>query len=140
MPWACLVNSMLPDIGVFARGMYSDGHTEVDAYTSTDRSLSFGGLAKGSHWSRPSDYAGLGMNLGWISPSHARYLGLGGVDGFLGDGAITQGTETSLDLFYSLNVRKAFWISGDYQHIINPAFNRDRGPVNVFGIRIHGEF
>ena len=128
------------DIGVFARGMYSDGHTEVNAYTSTDRSLSFGGLAKGSHWSRPLDYAGVGMNMGWISPSHARYLGLGGVDGFIGDGAITPGTEAALDLFYSVNVRKAFWISGDYQHIINPAFNRDRGPVNVFGIRIHGEF
>ncbi len=128
------------DIGVFARGMVADGQSEVDAYTSTDRSASFGALTKGSPWSRPLDLAGLGLNLGWISRPHAEYLGLGGIDGFVGDGAIRQGAETSLDVFYSLNVRKAFWVSGDYQHIINPAFNKDRGPVNVFSIRIHGEF
>jgi hypothetical protein len=86
------------------------------------------------------DVAGLGLNLGWISNSHAQYLGLGGIDGFIGDGAITKGPETSLDLFYSVNFRKAFWLSGDYQHIVNPGFNRDRGPVNVFSIRVHGEF
>src|SRR5262249_8974498 len=96
------------NIGVFARGMYSDGRTEVDAYTSTDRSASFGALAKGSRWSRPLDVTGVGLNLGWISDSHARYLGLGGVDGFIGDGAIRRGPETSLDLFYSVNFRKAF--------------------------------
>ena len=128
------------DIGVFARGMVADGQSEVDAYTSTDRSASFGALTKGSPWSRPLDLAGLGLNLGWISRPHAEYLGLGGIDGFVGDGAIRQGAETSLDVFYSLNVRKAFWVSVDYQHIINPAFNKDRGPVNVFSIRIHGEF
>ena len=34
------------DIGVFSRAMYSDGKSEVDAYTSTDRSVSAGMLAK----------------------------------------------------------------------------------------------
>ena len=48
------------DIGVFGRGMYSDGKTEVDAYTSDDRSATLGVLAKrfrlvaskghGRHW------------------------------------------------------------------------------------------
>jgi high affinity Mn2+ porin len=28
----------------------------------------------------------------------------------------------------------------DYQFVVNPAFNRDRGPVSVFGTRIHWEF
>jgi hypothetical protein len=32
------------------------------------------------------------------------------------------------------------WFSGDYQHILNPAFNADRGPVNIFSLRVHGEF
>ncbi len=35
------------DIGVFLRGMYNDGRTEVYSYTSTDRSLSLGTLIKG---------------------------------------------------------------------------------------------
>jgi high affinity Mn2+ porin len=128
------------DIGVFARGMYSDGKTEVYAYTSTDRSATVGVLTKGSAWSRPKDVAGIGTNLGWISNIHAKYLGMGGIDGFIGDGAITAGAEKSLDLFYSANFGRVYWLSGDYQHITNPGFNAARGPVNVFTVRIHGEF
>jgi hypothetical protein len=132
--------SIAHDIGVFSRGMYSDGKTEVDAYTSTDRSATFGLLAKGSSWSRPRDVAGFGVGLGWISKVHAEYLALGGVDGFIGDGAIKAGMESSLDLFYSMSIRKSFWLTGDFQHIVNPGFNADRGAVNLFSVRIHGEF
>jgi hypothetical protein len=128
------------DIGVFSRAMVSDGRTEVDAYTSTDRSASFGALAKGSWWSRPADVSGVGVNLGWISQAHAEYLRLGGIDGFIGDGSIKPGMESALDLFYSVNLRRSLWLSGDYQHVINPAFNADRGPVNIFSARIHVEF
>jgi len=128
------------DIGLFSRAMYSDGKTEVDAYTSTDRSATFGMLGKGSKWSRPADVAGVGVTLGWISKVHAEYLALGGVDGFVGDGAIKAAMESSLDVFYSVNIRKSFWLTGDFQHVTNPAFNADRGPVNIFSVRIHGEF
>lgn len=128
------------DIGVFGRAMYSDGQTEVDAYTSTDRSASFGLLAKGSSWSRPLDIAGAGINFGWISQDHADYLRLGGIDAFVGDGSINPATETAFDIFYNFNVRKFLWLSGDYQRVVNPAFNADRGPVNIFSTRIHIEF
>ena len=128
------------DIGVFARGMYADGKTEVYSYTSDDRSATFGVLAKGSSWSRPNDVVGFGGNLGWISDIHAKYLGMGGVDGFVGDGTITAAPEKSLDLFYSANFHKVYWLSGDYQRIANPGFNAARGPLNVFTVRIHGEF
>ena len=113
--------------------MYSDGKTEVDAFTSTDRSGSFGALAKGSLWSRPKDVAGVGVNLGWISRAHVDYVRLGGVDAFIGDGSIRPGMESSLDVFYSVYFRRSsLWLTGDYQRVINPAFNADRGPVNIF--------
>ncbi|HLJ85317.1 MAG TPA: carbohydrate porin [Candidatus Angelobacter sp.] len=129
------------DIGVFSRAMYSDGKTEVDAYTSADRSASFGILAKGTLWSRPRDVAGSGVNLAWISDPHAQYLRLGGIDGFVGDGNIHAGAESSLDAFYSIYIpRSSLWLTGDYQHIVNPGFNTARGPVNLFSVRIHGEF
>ncbi len=128
------------DIGAFFRGMYSDGQTEVDAYTSADRSVSFGSVGKGSLWRRPKDVAGIGLNLDWISAAHAQYLAMGGVDGFVGDGALTQAVETSTDVFYSVNVLSSLWLSGDYQHIVNPGFNAARGPVDVFGARLHVEF
>jgi hypothetical protein len=67
-------------------------------------------------------------------------LRLGGVDGFIGDGAIHPGAEHTLDVFYSVNLRKSLWLSADYQHVINPAFNADRGPVNLFNARVHVEF
>ncbi len=128
------------DIGVFSRAMYSDGKSEVDAYTSTDRSVSLGMLAKGSLWSRPRDVTGIGVNLGWISSAHTEYLRLGGIDGFIGDGHIRPALETALDAFYSVNIRKSYWLSGDYQRIVNPAFNSDRGPVSILNVKIHGEF
>jgi hypothetical protein len=128
------------DIGVFFRGMYSDGQTEVQAYTSSDRSVSLGALGKGSAWSRPADVAGVGAGAGWISRIHADYLRMGGIDGFIGDGNIHQATEVDIEVFYSLNFLHAFWLTGDYQRIWNPAFNADRGPVNVFGLRLHGQY
>jgi high affinity Mn2+ porin len=128
------------DIGIFSRAMISDGKTEVDSYTSADRSFSLGTLARGSLWSRPRDLTGLGVNLNWISSTHVNYLRLGGIDGFIGDGRINPAAERALEAFYNFNYRKAFWLSGDYQHLVNPAFNADRGPVNVFSVKIHGEF
>ncbi len=128
------------DVGIFGRAMYADGKSEVDAYTPTDRSAEIGVLAKGTTWSRPRDVTGGGFNAGWISSSHATYLGMGGIDGFVGDGHIHAGAERVLDIFYSANLHKSYWLAGDYQHISNPGFNRDRGPVDVFSVKIHGEF
>lgn len=135
-----LEQNITDDLGLFFRGMISDGRTEVYAYTSSDRSLSFGATARGTPWKRPFDQAGVGFALAWISSSHADYLARGGIDGFIGDGALTRGTESVLDLFYSFNVLDAIWLSADYQHIVNPAFNSARGPVNVIGTRVHAEF
>ncbi|HEY0265096.1 MAG TPA: carbohydrate porin, partial [Granulicella sp.] len=128
------------DFGVFARGMFADGKTEVDAYSSTDRSLSAGALGHGTLWKRPLDVTGIAYDWAWISSPHAQYMAMGGIDGFLGDGALRQGSERAFDMFYSVNFLKALWLTGDYQHITNPGFNRDRGPVDVLAVRVHGEF
>jgi high affinity Mn2+ porin len=129
-----------PDIGVFLRAMYSDGQSEVDAFDPADRDFSFGAVAKGTAWHRPFDVTGLGLAASWISDIHAQYLAMGGVDGFVGDGHLRQAAETVVDLFYSLNFFKAIWLTADYQHVWNPGFNADRGPVNVVGGRFHAEF
>jgi high affinity Mn2+ porin len=31
-------------------------------------------------------------------------------------------------------------VTGDYQFVNNPAYNRQRGPVSVFALRLHAEF
>ena len=65
---------------------------------------------------------------------------MGGIDGFIGDGRIKRGPEHVVDIFYSLSLLSSLWVTADYQHITNPGFNADRGPVNVVGVRVHAEF
>ncbi len=128
------------DIGFFFRGMYSNGRTEVDAYNSADRSIALGAVAKGTTWGRAFDVTGVGFGESWISAAHARYLAMGGVDGFIGDGFLQQAAEGIVEVFYSYNLVKAIWLSGDYQHLWNPGYNAERGPVDIFGARLHVEF
>jgi hypothetical protein len=135
-----LEQQVADDIGLFFRGMYSDGKTEVYSYTSTDRSISLGGLVKGTRWARAKDTVGIGYAQNWISRQHAAYLNAGGVDGFIGDGKLNWRPEKGVEVFYSINLIGATWLTADYQYIMNPAFNGDRGPVNIFGVKAHVEF
>lgn len=135
-----LEQQVFDDVGLFFRGMYSDGQTEVYSYTSTDRSISLGGLVNGRRWGRERDTLGLGYAEGWLSSVHVQYLALGGIDGFIGDGRINYQPEQVTDLFYSYNVWNSIWLTADYQFINNPGYNADRGPINIYGARIHVEF
>lgn len=127
-------------IGVFLRGLYSDGKTEVFSYTSSDRSLALGAQIGGGLWGRTQDAIGIGYASSWLSAAHVDYLNRGGVDGFIGDGKIRYRAEQVVDIYYQLNVMGGAWLTADYQHIANPAYNADRGPVDVYGIRAHFEF
>lgn len=129
-----------PGIGLFLRALYADGRTEVVAFNAADRSLSFGAVAHGELWQRPLDVAGIGYASAFISRAHARYLARGGIDGFVGDGQLKQGVESVLDVFYSVSLMRAFWLSADYQLLFSPGFNADRGPVHIFAGRFHAEF
>ena len=129
------------DVGLFLRAMVSDGNSEVDAFNSADRDFSFGATANGALWRRPFDVAGAAFALSWISDIHARYLAMGGVDAFVGDGRLRQAPEGVVDLFYSFNILRAVWLAADYQAIWNPGFNADRaGPVHILGAKVHAEF
>ena len=66
---------------------------------------------------------------------------MGGVDGFVGDGYLKQAAPESVaEAFYSFNVLDAIWLSADYQFLLNPGFNGERGPVHIVGGRVHAEF
>jgi len=137
---ASLEQNIVDDVGVFFRAMWSDGMTEVYSFTSADRSLSLGTIVKGTPWKRAGDSIGIGWVENWISDIHAQYLGMGGIDGFIGDGKIHKASEGALELFYSLHLGALAWVTVDYQEIWNPAFNSDRGPVSVIGWRAHVEY
>lgn len=129
------------DFGVFAKASYNDGHTETWFFTEIDRSLSFGGVLKGSSWKRPDDEIGLAFVANGLSADHKDYLAAGGYGFLIGDGKLNYSPEMIAELYYKINAyQKKFWLSPDYQFILHPAYNADRGPVNVFGIRAHVEF
>ena len=129
------------DFGVFAKLSYNDGHTETWYFTEIDRSLSFGGVLKGSSWKRADDELGLAFVANGLSNPHKDYLAAGGYGFIIGDGKLNYAPELIAELDYKINAfQKKFWLTPGYQFILNPAYNKDRGPVNVFSIRAHVEF
>lgn len=129
------------DFGVFAKVSYNDGQTETYFFTEIDRSLSFGGRLTGTSWKRKNDELGLAFVGNGISAAHRDYLAAGGYGFIIGDGKLNYGTEMLAELYYKIDAyQQKFWLTPDYQFIVNPAYNKDRGPVNVFSLRVHVEF
>lgn len=61
----------------------------------------------------------------------------GGLGFFVGDGRITPAAERIVEAFYRFAVTDGVWISLGRQHIANPGYNADRGPVAVTMLRLH---
>jgi high affinity Mn2+ porin len=135
-----LEQALSGSIGAFARWSWNNGRTETFAFTEVDRSLSAGLLLTGAAWGRADDNIGLGLVKNALSQPHRDYLAAGGMGYFLGDGRLSYRPENILEAFYSLNLDKRYWVSLDYQRIANPAYNADRGPVDVWAVRWHAEF
>ena len=135
-----LEQAITPNIGVFARAMWANGETETYAFTEIDRSISGGMLIKGNAWGRAQDAIGIAFARNGLSQAHRDYLGAGGMGFFIGDGRLNYQPENITEVFYNLNVEKNAWVTLDYQQIQNPAYNADRGPVNIGSIRLHTEF
>jgi high affinity Mn2+ porin len=127
-------------VGVFGRLGWSDGHNESFAYTEDDRTLELGAFTKGESWRRRNDRAGVAFVANGIVAAHQQYLALGGLGFLLGDGALTYGHEKILEGFYTAHLWRGLFASFDLQHINNPGYNKDRGPVTVPGLRLHVDF
>jgi high affinity Mn2+ porin len=129
------------NFGVFAKGSYNDGRTQTWAFTEIDQSLSLGAVLKGGEWKRNDDELGLAFVANGISNPHRDYLAAGGYGFIIGDGKLNYSHELIAELYYKVNAyQKKLWLTPDYQFIANPAYNKDRGPVNVFSLRAHVEF
>ena len=53
---------------------------------------------------------------------------------------MNYGLEEILETYYDFQLCQYAHAALDFQFINNPAFNQDRGPVCVFGARLHWEF
>lgn len=126
------------DAGLFARIGWNDGQNETWSYTEIDRTISAGILTWPHFFGRKHDTFGLAAAVDGLSNAHRAYLAAGGYGFIIGDGKLPHyGLESILETFYSFRVDRMLALSADYQFIVNPAYNEDRGPVDVFGIRAH---
>ncbi|WP_242139218.1 carbohydrate porin [Sphingomonas sp. TREG-RG-20F-R18-01] len=135
-----LEQAITPMLGVFARAGFADGRYEAFEFTDVDRSVSGGVSLAGGRWGRVNDRVGVALVVNAASQARQRYLAAGGLGILVGDGGLARyGSEDIVELYYDLAVRKAIHLSADVQAIDHPAYNRDRGPVAVLGLRLHGQ-
>jgi high affinity Mn2+ porin len=126
--------------GVFFRASINDGKNETWAFTEIDQAIS-AGYVNNKPFGRENDSFGVAIAMNGISSQHRNYLNKGGYGFIIGDGKLPNySTENILELFYSAKIRDWFTISPNYQFIVNPAYNTDRGPVHAFALRVHAEF
>jgi high affinity Mn2+ porin len=127
-------------LGAFARAGFDDGRTETWAYTEIDESVSGGLSLSGKKWGRADDTLGIAGVASGLASDHKKYLEAGGYGFIVGDGRLNYEAERVLETYYSLKVDKWLTLSLDYQFVEDPGYNRDRGPVSVFGVRAHAEY
>jgi high affinity Mn2+ porin len=127
-------------VGVFARAGYDDGRTETWAYTEIDRALSAGLSLSGKRWGRADDTLGIAGIMSGLSSEHRRYLAAGGYGFIVGDGRLDYEPECVAETYYNWQLVKRLTLTADYQFVENPGYNRDRGPVNIFAVRVHAEY
>jgi high affinity Mn2+ porin len=127
-----LEQEITADLGLFARAGFASGDIEPDSYTDIDRTVAAGLALKGTQWHRPDDTFAVAAIVNGITKEHQAFLNAGGLGILVGDGhAAASGFGTDhRDLLPSLPVY-AWHVTFDYQFVVNPAYNRDRGPVSV---------
>ena len=118
----------------------ADGHVEPYEFTDIDRTASVGVSVNGRRWGRPHDTIGVAAVVNRISDLHRAYLAAGGLGILVGDGQLPHpGAETIVESYYRFPLGP-WQLTGDYQFVLNPAFNRDRGPASVLSVRVRTLF
>ena len=127
------------NVGLFSRVGWNDGHEVAWTYTDANWSVSLGMSIKGEAWCRPDDVVGLAGAFSGASRDQQEFLKAGGTGILNGDGNLSYDCEKVLETYYDFPIGKAAHFTMDYQFVADPAFNRDRGPVSIFAVRLHLE-
>jgi high affinity Mn2+ porin len=136
-----LQQEITDELGVFGRWSWNDGRTEIMAFTDIDASLALGTSIKGTAWARPDDRVGVAGALNMLSSDHIAFLAAGGLGPLIGDGQLPRYTpEKIIEAYYAAQLFKGFVLTADYQLLIAPAYNADRGPAHVFAGRLRASF
>jgi hypothetical protein len=135
-----LEQNLTRNVTAFARWGWDNGRTESFAYTEIDSTFDEGVGVNGAQWHRRQDRAGIAFVSNGIKKDHQIYLADGGNGFLLGDGKLNYGRENIVESYYTAHVWRGIYIAPGVQYIVNPGYNRDRGPVVVPSLRAHVEF
>jgi carbohydrate-selective porin OprB len=123
------------ETGLFGRAGWSNGRTSAWSYTEVDRHVSAGLQISGRRWGRRRDRIGIAYAVQGLALPHREYLAAGGIGMLLGDGKLNYDPERIFEIYYRIQLGRFFQLTPDFQHIHNPGFNFDRGPLIVFSVR-----
>jgi high affinity Mn2+ porin len=137
---ANLEQAITDDIGVFSRASWSPELVENMGWTDCGESLSLGTVLKGTRWGRPDDRIGVAGLVEGLSGEARAYFAAGGLGISIGDGRLNYREEKILEAYYAYSFTKWTTLTLDYQLIVNPGYNADRGPVSIYAARFHAEF
>ena len=136
-----LEQQLTDGLGVFAKTGWSQGQFEAFEFTDINKTVALGLSVNGSRWGRPDDTVGVAVAVNDASGAAKQFFAAGGLGILVGDGQLVHsGPEYILETYYNVAVFTCAKLSLDYQLVDHPAYNRDRGPVSIFGFRAHGEF
>ena len=129
------------DLGLFGRYSWNDGRTEIDAFTDIDSSMMLGLSIKGTSWGRTDDRIGLAGAINGISADHTSFLAAGGLGLTVGDGQLSNyAAEKVVETYYAFQIVDGVTLTADYQLLVDPAYNGNRGPVSLFAGRLTARF
>ena len=138
-----LEQEVTSSLGAFSRASMNQGNKETFEFTDINKSVSAGLSMRGDQWGRLDDTFGFAAVANGLSGAARNYFAAGGLGVLIGDGQLPHyGLEKIMETYYSYSVRAVdhLMLTVDYQYIVNPAYNQDRGSVSIFGLRVHKEF
>ncbi len=126
-------------VGLFGRASLNDGSKEAYEFTEINRSVSTGLSFNGKRWRRAYDVFGIAAVVNQLSHPARTFFAAGGLGILIGDGRLNYRNENIFETYYSFRLNAFSKLTFDYQHIGNPAYNHDRGPVSIYSVRLHLE-
>ena len=127
------------DVGLFMRAGLNDGRKEAYEFTEIDRTVAVGTSIGGGRWNRADDVFGLAAVANGLSRQARDFFAAGGLGILIGDGRLNYGNEAIIETYYATRLTSFARLTVDYQHVDHPAYNRDRGPVSIYSVRLHLE-
>jgi len=129
------------NIGFFLRAGWNNGTTGDWAFTEVDQTITPGLSFDGTMWKRKGDNFGIAYIANGLSKQHIDFENTGGYQFIIGDGTLPHyRSEQIMEAYYQFKFLDHMFLAPDYQYVVNPGYNADRGPVSIYSLRVHLEF